>query len=41
MTKTESEKAQLECYATGFPPPEIMWRRENNALLPTGSAIYR
>ncbi|XP_022705561.1 lachesin-like [Varroa jacobsoni] len=33
--------ASLECYADGFPPPRITWRRENNDLLPTGGAIYR
>lgn len=32
---------QLECYAGGFPIPKISWRRENNAILPTGSAIYK
>ena len=30
----------LECYAYGYPPPKISWRRENNIILPTGSAIY-
>lgn len=32
---------QLECYAGGYPPPRISWRRENNAILPTGGSIYR
>jgi neuronal growth regulator 1 len=27
---------QLNFAFTGFPPPKIVWRRENNALLPTG-----
>lgn len=31
----------MECYAGGFPPPRISWRRENNAILPTGGSIYR
>ncbi|XP_037072821.1 lachesin-like [Pollicipes pollicipes] len=38
---SEKERVVLSCYATGFPPPEITWRRDNNALLPTGSSIYR
>ncbi|GBP56629.1 Lachesin [Eumeta japonica] len=33
--------AQMECYAGGFPPPKVSWRRENNAILPTGGSIYR
>ena len=37
----EGDEVQLQCYADGFPPPEITWRRENNALLPSGHAIYR
>lgn len=31
----------MECYAGGYPPPRITWRRENNAILPTGGSIYR
>ncbi|KAK4878711.1 hypothetical protein RN001_011217 [Aquatica leii] len=38
---SEGEAVQLECYAGGYPPPRISWRRENNAILPTGGAIYR
>ena len=37
----EGTEVQLECYAGGFPTPKITWRRENNALLPTGGSIYR
>lgn len=36
IVSTELESVQMECYATGFPHPTIIWRRENNALLPTG-----
>ncbi|XP_045770537.1 lachesin [Maniola jurtina] len=38
---SEGESAVMECYAGGFPPPKISWRRENNAILPTGGSIYR
>lgn len=31
----------MECYAGGYPTPRITWRRENNAILPTGGSIYR
>lgn len=35
------QSVTLECYASGFPLPRISWRRENNAMLPTGGSIYR
>ncbi|XP_072948671.1 lachesin [Epargyreus clarus] len=41
LVASEGESAQMECYAGGFPPPKISWRRENNAILPTGGSIYR
>jgi len=31
----------LQCYASGYPPPLISWRREQNQLLPNGMAYYR
>ena len=37
----EGTKVQLECYAGGFPPPKIIWRRDDTARLPTGGSIYR
>ncbi|XP_017875313.1 lachesin isoform X2 [Ceratina calcarata] len=41
LVVTEGQPVQLECYAGGFPAPRISWRRENNAILPTGGSIYR
>ncbi|XP_011301828.1 lachesin [Fopius arisanus] len=38
---SETEAVELFCYAGGFPSPKISWRRENNAILPTGNSIYR
>lgn len=38
---SEGEAVEMECYAGGFPIPKISWRRENNAILPTGGSIYR
>jgi hypothetical protein len=35
------EDVTLACYATGFPEPRVSWRRKNNAILPTGGAVYR
>jgi neuronal growth regulator 1 len=36
IVTTEGQSIRMECYASGFPPPKIVWRRENNAILPTG-----
>lgn len=38
---SEGQPVKLQCYAGGFPRPRIFWRRENNAILPTGGSIYR
>lgn len=36
LLTSEGNSVQMECYASGYPPPTITWRRENNAILPTG-----
>lgn len=41
LVVSEGQPVMLECYASGFPLPRISWRRENNAILPTGGSIYR
>ncbi|XP_015586541.1 lachesin isoform X1 [Cephus cinctus] len=41
LVVSEGQPVQLNCYAGGFPTPRISWRRENNAILPTGGSIYR
>ncbi|KAJ0182960.1 hypothetical protein K1T71_000936 [Dendrolimus kikuchii] len=41
IVASEGESVEMQCYAGGFPPPKISWRRENNAILPTGGSIYR
>ncbi|CAB0014989.1 unnamed protein product [Nesidiocoris tenuis] len=38
---SEGQQVTLECYASGYPPPRISWRRENNAILPTGGSMFR
>nr|XP_022911528.1 lachesin [Onthophagus taurus] len=38
---SEGQSVELNCYASGYPTPKISWRRENNAILPTGGSIYR
>ncbi|KAG5679338.1 hypothetical protein PVAND_008910 [Polypedilum vanderplanki] len=40
IVTTEGESVQMECFAHGNPMPNIIWRRENNALLPTGGNTY-
>lgn len=39
IVASEGQSVQMECYAAGYPTPTIIWRRENNALLPTGKVI--
>ncbi|CAL8080651.1 unnamed protein product [Orchesella dallaii] len=41
LVVSEGQGITLECYASGFPLPRISWRRENDAILPTGGSIYR
>lgn len=36
LVASEGSEVQMECYASGYPTPTITWRRENNAILPTG-----
>lgn len=36
LVVSEGKSVQMECYAGGYPHPTISWRRENNAILPTG-----
>ncbi|XP_039299141.1 lachesin [Nilaparvata lugens] len=38
---TEGQSVSLDCYAGGHPEPRVSWKRENNAILPTGGSIYR
>jgi len=37
----EGQEAELLCDAAGSPQPQVSWRRENNAILPTGGIVYR
>uniref|UniRef100_A0A1B0AYP6 Ig-like domain-containing protein n=1 Tax=Glossina palpalis gambiensis TaxID=67801 RepID=A0A1B0AYP6_9MUSC len=39
LVASEGSEVQMECYASGYPTPTITWRRENNAILPTGNYI--
>lgn len=41
IVASEGKSVQMECYATGYPKPTIQWRRENNALLPTGESLKK
>ena len=36
-----NDTIELSCYASGFPPPEIYWRRQDNAVLPTNTSIFK
>lgn len=37
----EGNRVVLKCYASGYPQPDIYWRRQNNAVLPTNSSIFK
>ncbi|XKL67665.1 hypothetical protein PGB90_003156 [Kerria lacca] len=41
MIVSENNPVSLECYAGGIPKPLISWKRENNAILPSGGTVYR
>ncbi|XP_049838500.1 lachesin [Schistocerca gregaria] len=41
LVVSEGQAVRLECYAGGYPAPRVSWRRQNNAILPTGGSIYR
>ncbi|EDW02393.1 GH21968 [Drosophila grimshawi] len=40
IVASEGSEVQMECYASGYPTPSITWRRENNAILPTGESLF-
>ncbi len=39
VVATDGQKVVLSCYASGYPPPKIYWRRQDNAPLPTNKAV--
>lgn len=39
-TISEGSNAELTCQADGYPKPTISWKRENNAVMPTGGNKY-
>lgn len=41
VSVAENTPAELICHAEGSPTPSVSWRRENNAILPTGGVLYR
>lgn len=41
LVAKEGDFVTMECYANGHPTPSIVWRRENNALLPTGRFKFK
>ena len=41
VVAVEGQRVELKCYASGYPPPEIYWRRQDNAVLPTNTSIFK
>ena len=35
------QRIELRCYASGYPPPAIYWRRQDNAVLPTNTSVFK
>lgn len=38
---SEGQSVTLECYAGGYPSPNVSWRRANNAILFKNISIFR
>ena len=41
MIATEGQEVELRCFASGYPLPEIFWRRQDNSVLPNNKSIYK
>eukprot|EP00094_Tigriopus_californicus_P006788 TCALIF_06538-PA protein Name:"Similar to LAC Lachesin (Schistocerca americana)" AED:0.08 eAED:0.08 QI:0/0/0/0.5/1/1/2/0/345 len=41
VVAVEGQKVVLRCYANGYPPPDIYWRRQNNAVLPSNTSVFK
>ena len=41
VVAVEGQKVVLKCYASGYPLPQIYWRRQDNAVLPTNTSIFK
>ena len=37
----EGDRVEMSCFASGYPPPDIYWRRMNNDILPTNGSIHK
>ncbi|XP_023347933.1 lachesin, partial [Eurytemora carolleeae] len=37
----EGQRVELRCYASGYPLPDIYWRRQNNDILPSNSSVFK
>ena len=37
----EGQKVELRCYASGFPTPEVYWRRQDNAAMPNNKSVFK
>ena len=41
VVAVEGDRVEMSCFASGYPPPEIYWRRMNNDILPTNTSIHK
>ncbi len=40
VVATADQRVELRCFASGYPPPKIYWRRQDNAVLPTNTSVW-
>ena len=41
VVAVDGQRVELKCYASGYPQPAIYWRRQDNAVLPTNTSIFK
>lgn len=37
---TVNGSAELKCFVSGYPRPSIIWKRENDAVMPAGGNSF-
>lgn len=41
VTVKEGDNVEVHCHADGFPKPNIIWKREDNSIMPAGGNSHR
>ena len=40
IVAVEGDRVEMSCFASGYPTPQIFWRRMDNDILPTNNSIH-